>query len=73
MSRIPSLKPKQVVAALRKAGFQSRRHKGSHHRLAHPDGRIATVPIHAKELKRSTMLAIVKQAGMTQDEFRKLL
>lgn len=73
MSRLPSLKSKQMVAALQKAGFEPRRQKGSHHRLAHPDGRITTVPMHAKDLKRSTMLEIIKQAGLTQDEFRKLL
>jgi len=38
-----------VVAALRKAGFEVARIKGSHHFLRHADGRGSVVPVHSGE------------------------
>lgn len=73
MSRLPSLRPRQVVSALKRAGFEETGQVGSHLHLEHPDGREVIVPIHSRELKRGTLTAIVKQAGFTTDEFRALL
>ena len=74
MSRLPSLTPRQVVAALKKAGFQERRQRGSHLFLWHP-GRevVATVPMHTRDLPHGTLKAIIRQAGLTEDEFRAFL
>jgi predicted RNA binding protein YcfA (HicA-like mRNA interferase family) len=47
MSRLPMLKPEQVLNALEKAGFQMVRQRGSHVRLRHGDGRVVTVPVHS--------------------------
>ncbi|MGD0282424.1 MAG: type II toxin-antitoxin system HicA family toxin, partial [Dissulfurispiraceae bacterium] len=49
MSRLPSLTGKQVIAALKKAGFVTERQKGSHAFLRHPDGRATVVPAHTAE------------------------
>ena len=49
MSKLPSLTGKQVVKALRKAGFTIARQKGSHAFLRHPDGQSTVVPLHAGE------------------------
>ena len=48
---------------------------GAHHILKHPEERTlrVTVPYHNKDLKRRTLESIVKQAGLTVEEFRKLL
>ena len=73
MSRLPSLRPRQVVAVLKKAGFEETRQSGSHLHLAHPNGREVVIPIHAKDLKRGTLLAIIKQAGYSAEEFQQLL
>ena len=43
------LRGKELVAILRRAGFEIIRIKGSHHYLRHPDGRSTVVPIHAGE------------------------
>ena len=65
--------------ALKKAasrGFVLVRISGSHHRLQHPTdpARTTTVPIHAANtLKRGTLRNIIKQAGLTVDEFLDLL
>ena len=49
MRRLPRLRGREVLAALRNAGFAVLRVKGSHHFLRHPDGRRTVVPIHSGE------------------------
>jgi predicted RNA binding protein YcfA (HicA-like mRNA interferase family) len=49
MTSAPSLTGKEIVAALKKAGFEILRIKGSHHFLHHPDGRLTVVPVHTGE------------------------
>ena len=66
----------EVVRALEQCGFVLERVKGSHHILVHPDDKTprATVPVHAgKTVKPGTMRSILKQAGLTEDEFAALL
>ncbi len=74
MSPLPVLTPRQVVAALKKAGFEERRQRGSYLFLWHA-GReaVATVPMHTGDLPRGTLRAIVRQAGLTDDDFIALL
>ena len=73
MSRLPSLRPRQVVKVLKKAGFTEAGQSGSHLHLEHPDGRETIVPMHTKDLKRGTLLGIINRAGYTADEFNELL
>ncbi|MDZ4861510.1 MAG: type II toxin-antitoxin system HicA family toxin [Candidatus Hydrogenedentes bacterium] len=74
MSRLPTLTPREVVAALKQAGFVEDTQSGSHLILKHPvSKRRLPVPIHAKDIKRPLMKAIIKQAGLTESQFRKLL
>jgi predicted RNA binding protein YcfA (HicA-like mRNA interferase family) len=76
MTKPPALTGRDVVRALQKAGFVVIRISGSHHRLEHPGdpSRTTTVPVHAgKTLKRGTLRGIIKQAGLTVDEFLALL
>ena len=71
--RLPALRPAKVLRAVEKAGFYV--HQGSHHYLKHADkpGRLVTVAIHGKDLKRGTLAAIIKEAGFTVEEFLELL
>ncbi len=47
---------------------------GSHHVMQHPDGRAATVPVHAgRDMPKGTLRNILAIIGMTPDEFRTLL
>ena len=39
MAKLPRVSGKEVIKALKKDGFEVLRVKGSHHFLAHPDGR----------------------------------
>ena len=49
MPRLPRLRGREVLAALRHASFVVLRVKGSHRFLQHPDGRRTVVPIHSDE------------------------
>jgi predicted RNA binding protein YcfA (HicA-like mRNA interferase family) len=75
MSRdLPTLSPRKVIQALERAGFTLHRIKGSHHHLKHPNRPgLVTVPVHAKDIKRPVLASILKQAGLTIEEFIKLL
>ena len=47
MSKLPILKPRELVRALERLGFQLiRKSKGSHWQFEHADGRRTTVPVH---------------------------
>jgi predicted RNA binding protein YcfA (HicA-like mRNA interferase family) len=50
MPRLPRLRGRELIAALRRAGFIVLRVKGRHHFLQHPDGRRTVVPVHAGEV-----------------------
>jgi predicted RNA binding protein YcfA (HicA-like mRNA interferase family) len=63
-----------VIRVLGRAGFFLDHSTGSHRFYRHPDRPgIVTVPFHRKDLKRGTLLAILKQAGLTREEFVQLL
>jgi len=69
MPDVPLLKPREVVRAFKKLGWDVARQKGSHIILT-KDGHIATlsVPDHA-EVARGTLRALIGRAGSTIDEF----
>ena len=72
MTKLPSAKPKQVVRALERAGFTFRNGKGSHRTYIKGNLRV-TVPYHTTDIKPGTLASIIEQAGMTAEEFLKLL
>jgi predicted RNA binding protein YcfA (HicA-like mRNA interferase family) len=73
--RLPALRPKDVFRALQRAGFYLHHSTGSHYYLKHPDKPAlrVTVPWHNRDLKRGTLASIIEQAGLTVEEFGKLL
>jgi predicted RNA binding protein YcfA (HicA-like mRNA interferase family) len=75
MTPLPVVRPEAVIRALERAGFFVERVKGSHHSLKHPDkpGLHVTVAFHKKEVPRGTLRSIIKQAGLTVEEFIDLL
>ena len=73
-SRLPAVSAKQVVAALKRAGFRQLHQKGSHLTLWHATKKLLTgVPMHPGDLGRGLVKQIIKQSGLTEDEFRALL
>jgi predicted RNA binding protein YcfA (HicA-like mRNA interferase family) len=73
--RLPRVTGAEVLAALRRDGWQIVRQRGSHIRLHHPDREIkVTAALHAGAIvKPGTLKGILDQAGLTGDEFVKLL
>ena len=71
---LPVLKPRQVVAALEKAGFEVRRQTGSH-AIMYKSGihYPISIPQHPRDLPKGTLRAIIRQAGLTVDQFISLL
>ena len=61
------------MAALKRGGFVFKGQRGSHVKLKHLlRGNVVIVPMHS-EIKRGTMKSILKQAGVTEEEFVALL
>ena len=74
MSKLPVLRPKDVLRVLRRAGFTIHHQTGSHARLLHstrPDR--VTLPIHPGDLPVFVLMSIIRQAGLTKEEFLVLL
>ena len=68
---LPALRAREVVRILERAGFVQWRQKGSHLTMYRAsDRRALTVPTHfSKTVPKGTMRAIIKEAGLTVDEF----
>lgn len=73
MSKLPQVKPKHLLRAIQKVGFEIKKQRGSHVDLRHPDGRRTTIPIHNKTLGKGMLKAILRQTELTVEELRKLL
>jgi len=71
--KLPCVKPKQVIKALKKADFIVVRITGSHHILYKKDCSPITVPFHNKDLKKGTLFAIIKQSKLPVKRFIDLL
>lgn len=67
MPRLPVLSGAEVVRALEKLGFVQMRQRGSHVVLRRGESG-CVVPLH-KEVKTGTLAGILRQAGLTTDEF----
>jgi predicted RNA binding protein YcfA (HicA-like mRNA interferase family) len=74
MTKLPVVKGKECVRALQRGGFSIDRQKGSHITLIRDDPFArTTVPNHNKPLKPGTLRQIIKDAGLTVEEFTALL
>ena len=65
-------KAREALAKLQRAGFVIKRQSGSHVVLRHADGRQTYVAMHPGDVPSGTFRSILKQAGLTEDQFRKL-
>jgi predicted RNA binding protein YcfA (HicA-like mRNA interferase family) len=73
-ARLPGVQAKDIVRALERAGFEFDRQKGSHVTLRHPvTTRTTVVPMHGHEFPRWLLKKIIKEAGLTEDQFRHYL
>ena len=74
MSKLPVVSGKQATRVLEKKGYLIDHQTGSHIilRNQNPPHRRLTVPNH-KELAKGTLRAIIRQAGLTVEEFTTLM
>ena len=75
MTRLPVLQAREIIKALRKIGFSVVGQKGSHVRLKREAGtetRIVVVPDH-HEVAVGTLSSILRQAGLSRQEFLELV
>ena len=73
MQKLPRRRGREVIATLKRAGFEVVRIKGSHHFLKHPDGRCTVVPVHAGEIIGvGLMKTILDDAELTVEQFLEL-
>ena len=74
MSILQRISGREAVAALSKIGYERDRQKGSHIvlRQIEPPHRRIVVPDH-REVAKGTLRKIIKQVGLTVEEFKQLL
>ena len=72
MTRLPVISGDDFVKAMRKIGYVWDHTEGSHMILLHPSKGRLSVPRH-KELGRGLLRALIRDAGLTRDEFVTLL
>ena len=72
MTVLPSVTGKELVSALKKAGFNVVRVKGSHHFLRHLDGRTTVIPVHSNETIGPGLLSkILRDCDMSREDLHK--
>lgn len=73
--KLPRVDSLQLVRALKRAGFEEGRQRGSHlHLYRESDKKHLTVPVHkGKDIAVGTLRAILRDANISVDEFRKYL
>ena len=74
MPKLPIISGVKAVKALAKIGYEIDHQTGSHMILRHKEEphRRLTVPNH-DEIAKGTLLAIIRQSGLTREEFMDLL
>ncbi len=74
MSRLPTCTATDVIRVLKRAGFVLDHTTGSHYFFRYPGRpRSVPVPFHRRDIKRGLLHEIIRQAGLTPNEFIKLL
>ena len=75
MPKLPVVTPRKMIRALTRLGFNvySKKGRGGHIMLAHPDGRKTIVPMHSKDIPTGTLLAILKDIKISKEEFVEML
>ena len=65
-----NLSPKHLIKILEQHGFMFKRSRGSHQLYYNPTSKkTVIVPVHGgKDMKKGTLLAILKQAGIDKNE-----
>ena len=71
MGRLAGFRYRQIVQRLKRLGFEFHRQAAGSHELWHnpTTNRYTTVPNHPGDMPEGSLRAILKQAGITAEEF----
>jgi predicted RNA binding protein YcfA (HicA-like mRNA interferase family) len=69
---VPVVKPKRLVAALKRLGFYEVRQRGSHLQLKRGN-LLVTVPVHPGDIEPRVLRSILRQAHVSVEDLRKAL
>lgn len=69
MSKLPRISGQKCIKTLERAGFQVLRQRGSHIILRRDSPFAEIVVPNHKELDKGTLRSIIRQAGLSVDEF----
>lgn len=73
-ARLPQLTSRDLIALLRRAGFEVNASSPKHIALSHPDGRHTEVPAHPGDVKRGLMHKILfKDCRLMRGDVQRLL
>jgi len=72
LSRLRGIHGRDAIKAFIRAGGIEKGGKGDHINVKMPNGQIITIP-RSKELKIGLLRAALKKAGLTEEEFLRLL
>lgn len=71
-----AIKPKELLKAFLKAGFEIKRQRGSHvfiERVQDSEVRMTSISLHNKPMPYGTLRAVLKQIGLSEEELSELL
>jgi len=66
--RLPRISGDEAARALERADFARVSQRGSHLKLRTDGGRVVIIPMH-RELAAGTLRSIIRQSGLSVDEF----
>jgi len=71
MGRLAGFKYHRIIKKLKSLGFEFYRHASGSHEIWYSttSDRFTTIPRHNSDMPEGTMIAIIKQAGITNQEF----
>lgn len=74
MPKLPVVKPKELIKALKKEGFSVDHVSGSHY-IMYSQSKVlrASIPYHNKPLKRKTLTSILKDTQISSEKLKDLL
>jgi predicted RNA binding protein YcfA (HicA-like mRNA interferase family) len=73
MGELRDVRPREAIAALERAGGRVRQGKGDHVNIKMPNGQIITLSGVREPIKIGLLKAMLRKAGITEDEFVRLL
>ena len=72
--KLPVVRPVQLIKVLQRKGWQLERVRGSHYIMKDSEmRRVVPIPMHSKELKTGTLVAIMRSVGISREDLQDML